>query len=81
MLLIDFVLHLVYYGPATIYKLKKEYVYEGVLQLISIGMIVSYYCYNKDRVEHLISIVEAMALLLLFRLPIICVLFTEVKDF
>ena len=46
MLLIDLVLHLVFYGIRTIYSLKKEYVYEAILQLIFISMIISYFSFD-----------------------------------
>ena len=47
-LLVDLVLHLVYYGPKTIARLKKMYVWEGILQLTFFICTILYFTYDMD---------------------------------
>ena len=42
-LLVDLVLHFVYYGPMTILRLRKEYIWEGILQVIFIVCVALYF--------------------------------------
>ena len=81
LLLADLVIHVIFYGPRAIWKLKYEYVYEGVLQIITTTLFIIYEAYTTTHLEQQIKCVEAMALVLLFRLPIIGVLLMEINDF
>lgn len=78
-LLIDLILHLIVYGPLNILKHKKEFIWEAFLQVIFLGLIIPYFSDSSLSVQ--IKMVELLALLLLLRLPIVCTLFTELKDF
>lgn len=78
-LLVDLVLHLIVYGPVAIAKHKKEFVWEGILQVVFICLIIPYF--STSSLSTQIRMVELLALLFLFRLPIVCTLFMELKDF
>ena len=45
-LLVDLILHIVYYGLSTIVKLKKMYVWEAILQIAFMICTFMYFSYD-----------------------------------
>lgn len=80
-LLVDLLLHIVYYGPWTILQYKKSYVWEGTLQVAFYVCLIVYYACDVDRLDRQIRVVEFLGILLLLRFPIISSLLMELYDF
>ena len=47
-LLVDLILAMVFYGPRTLLKIKNEYVWEIILQVMFFVCTIWYYSYNKN---------------------------------
>ena len=50
-LLVDLILHLIYYGPKTIIKLKKMYVWEALLQIAFMICTFMYFSYDLNQLD------------------------------
>ena len=80
-LLIDLVLHFVFYGARSILKLKKEYIYEILLQSVFWLCLIIYLSVDELEINAMIHLVNIMSLVFFFRLPVVVVLLMELKDF
>ena len=73
-LLIDLVLHFVFYGARSILKLKKEYIYEILLQSVFWLCLIIYLSVDELEINAMIHLVNIMSLVFFFRLPVVVVL-------
>lgn len=50
-LLVDLVLHLFFYGPKAILKLKKEFILEGILQVSFLLLTICYFTADAEKIS------------------------------
>ena len=80
-LLIDLIVHFVFYGAQSILKLKKEYIYEIFLQVVFWISWIIYFSVDELDIDAMIKLVNIMSLVFFFRLPVVVVLLWELKGF
>lgn len=80
LMLIDLILAFVFYGFKTLWKTRKEFYWEAIIQVGSIIVIIYYFSVDFDSTQQQINVVQFMTIVLFMRLPIISVLLMELPD-
>ena len=81
LMLVDLVMAVVFYGAVTLYKARREFLVEAVIQVAFFATMIYYFALDVNQVRHQMKLVRFMSILLICRLPIISVLLMELHDF